>query len=167
MRRAAAAAAGIGVVFGLALSWSGMTNPDVLRDGLLFRDSYLYLFFAGALATSAVGLRLLRRANARGVLTGDPIAWSTERPQRRHLAGSALFGVGWAVADACPGPVAAQLGQGILWGLPTAAGIAIGVWLYLRRDEAQAGTRRRDAIPRVAPERALTPPSPAGARIEG
>ena len=32
----------VGGIFGLALSWSGMTNPDVLRDGLLFKSFYLY-----------------------------------------------------------------------------------------------------------------------------
>jgi uncharacterized membrane protein YedE/YeeE len=55
-----------------------------------------------------------------------------ERPQRRHIVGSAIFGVGWGVACACPGPVAAQLGQGMLWSLPILAGILIGVWLFLR-----------------------------------
>ena len=55
LRRLAAFA--VGAVFGLTLSWSGMTSPDVLRDGLLFRDPYLMLFFA-----SATGDRLHRPA---------------------------------------------------------------------------------------------------------
>ena len=59
MRRLAAFV--VGAVFGLTLSWSGMTKPDVLRDGLLFRDPYLMLFFGSALATTFVGLRVLRR----------------------------------------------------------------------------------------------------------
>ena len=42
----------VGVVFGLTLSWSGMTNPEVLREGLLFHDAYLMLFFASALGTA-------------------------------------------------------------------------------------------------------------------
>jgi uncharacterized membrane protein YedE/YeeE len=150
MRRSAAAAAATGTVFGLSLSWSGMTNPDVLRDGLLFRSSYLYLFFAAALVTSAVGLRLLRRANLRAVLTQEPIGWTTARPERRHVVGSAMFGVGWAVADACPGPVAALLGQGILWGVPTAAGIALGVWLQLQGQE-RAGEARPAATGKTSP----------------
>src|SRR3712207_8532258 len=52
-------------VFGLTLSWSGMTHPDVLRDGLLFRDAYLMLFFLSALATAFAGLRVLRWLRAR------------------------------------------------------------------------------------------------------
>ncbi len=40
------AAALIGVVFGAVLSWSGMTSPEIIREGLLFKDPYLFLFFA-------------------------------------------------------------------------------------------------------------------------
>ena len=131
MRRLAAFA--VGAVFGLTLSWSGMTSPDVLRDGLLFRDWYLMLFFASALATAFVGLRLLKVFEARTVLTGEPVRWTTVRPRREHIIGSVLFGVGWAVADVCPGPIAAQLGQGVAWSLATTGGLVLGVLVHLRR----------------------------------
>jgi uncharacterized membrane protein YedE/YeeE len=138
--RTRAAAFLVGAVFGLALSWSGMTSPDVLRDGLLFRDSYLMLFFLSALTTAFVGLRLLRRLDARSPLTKEPVAWTTARPQRRHVVGSALFGTGWAVADACPGPIAAQLGQRVPWSVATTAGLVLGVWLFLRRQASAAAS---------------------------
>jgi uncharacterized membrane protein YedE/YeeE len=126
----------VGVVFGLTLSWSGMTDPDVLRNGLLFRNAYLMLFFASALLTAFLGLRVLRLLRARSVLGGEPLSWSTVRPQRRHIAGSVLFGIGWATADVCPGPIAAQLGQGVPWALATAAGLVLGVWTFNRRSAA-------------------------------
>jgi len=123
----------VGFVFGLTLSWSGMTDPDVLRDGLLFRDSYLFLFFISALLTAFVGLRVLKVLQARALLTGEPVSWTGVAPERRHVVGSLLFGAGWAIADACPGPIAAQLGQGIFWSVATAVGLTFGVWLFLRR----------------------------------
>jgi uncharacterized membrane protein YedE/YeeE len=135
----AAAAFAVGLVFGLVLSWSGMTSPDVLRDGLLFRDPYLMLFFASALATAFVGLRVLKLVQARALLTGEPVAWTTVRPARHHVVGSVLFGVGWAVADVCPGPIAAQLGQGVAWSLATTGGLVLGVWLFLQRAESAEG----------------------------
>ena len=135
MRRLAALV--VGFVFGLTLSWSGMTDPDVLRDGLLFRDSYLFLFFLSALLTAFVGLRVLKVLQARALLTGEPVSWTAVAPERRHVVGSLLFGAGWAIADACPGPIAAQLGQGVLWSVATAAGLVLGVWLFLRRAAVQ------------------------------
>jgi uncharacterized protein len=122
-----AAGLAVGLVFGVVLSWSGMTAPDVIRDALLFDDSYLFLFFASAVATAAVGLWLLRR--------GAGLRWETPRPERRHIVGSLVFGLGWGLSDACPGPVATQVGQGIGWGLVTLTGIVIGVSLYLRQGE--------------------------------
>jgi uncharacterized membrane protein YedE/YeeE len=125
--RERAAGAVIGVVFGFTLCWTGMSDPDVIRGALLFEQSYLFLFFASAVATAAIGLRVLRAVRGTG--------WSTERPQRRHVVGSLLFGVGWGVTNACPGPVATQIGMGILWSVPLAAGVVLGVRWYLRGAE--------------------------------
>ncbi|MBI5103537.1 MAG: YeeE/YedE family protein [Solirubrobacterales bacterium] len=136
--RTRAAAALLGVVFGVVLSWSGMSSPDVIRDALLFHDSYLFLFFASAVGTSFAGLWLLRRRAPRAVLTGERVAWATVRPERRHVTGSVLFGIGWGVANACPGPIATQLGQGIAWSIPLAIGVVAGVKLHLRRADAPA-----------------------------
>ena len=85
----------VGVVFGVVLSWSGMTSPDVIRGALLFEDSYLFLFFGSAVATASIGLLLLRRAGR--------VTWTPERVERRHITGSLTFGIVWGVADACPG----------------------------------------------------------------
>jgi uncharacterized membrane protein YedE/YeeE len=130
----------IGLVFGLVLCWSGMSSPDVIRDALLFKDSYLYLMFASAVLTAGVGLRLLPGRRS----------WKPERPERRHVVGSVLFGVGWGVANVCPGPVATQVGQGIAWGLVTCAGVVAGVWLFLRRGAAETEPAR-DVAPRAQP----------------
>ena len=127
----------VGLVFGVVLAWSGLSSPDVIREGLLFESSYLYLLFASAVLVAAAGLALLRRRETRALLTHAPIDWTPERPARRHIAGAAIFGLGWGIADACPGPIANQVGQGIAWGLFTFAGTAIGVYLFLRRDQPE------------------------------
>ena len=134
-----AAACLIGVVFGVVLSWTGLSSPEVLREGLLFESAYLYLFFASAVMTAFVGLRLLKRRAPRAVLTGEPVAWTTARPERRHVVGAALFGVGWGIADVCPGPIATQLGQGVPWALATLAGLVLGLRYFSRRSAVAPG----------------------------
>jgi uncharacterized membrane protein YedE/YeeE len=121
----------VGLVFGVVLSWSGMSDPDVIRGALLFEESYLFLFFASAVLVATVGVRLLR--GRRSLLTRERIDWRSTPVQPRHIAGSVLFGTGWALADACPGPIATQLGQGIVWSLFTLAGVVVGIWVFLRR----------------------------------
>ena len=121
----------VGVVFGVVLCWSGMSDPDVIRGALLFKESYLFLFFASAVLVATVGVRLIR--GRRALLTREPIDWRSTPVQPRHILGSVLFGTGWALADACPGPIATQLGQGIVWSLFTLAGVVAGIWVFLRR----------------------------------
>jgi uncharacterized membrane protein YedE/YeeE len=157
------AGAGVGIVFGITLSWSGMTSPDVLRGALLFERSYLFLMFASAVATAALAQALLRRrADRTAILTGEPLTYGRERPQRHHLLGSLAFGVGWGIADACPGPIATQIGQGIPWAIFTLTGVLLGVWLNLR----QGATETEPASDAVSAEGAdeTRPLSPAGAR---
>ena len=122
----------VGVVFGVTLSWTGMSSPEVLREALLLDNAYLYLFFASAVATSTLGLALLRRVRVRALLTGEPVAWAGDAPRRRHVVGSLIFGAGWGVADACPGPIATQVGQGVLWSLFTITGVVAGIMLSQR-----------------------------------
>ena len=127
------AGAAVGLVFGIVISWSGMASPEIIRHALLFEQAYLFLMFASAVATAWLGLALLRRRERAALLTGERLSYGRDEIQRRHIAGSFLFGVGWAVADACPAPIAAQIGQGVPWAVFTLTGVAFGVWLFLRR----------------------------------
>jgi uncharacterized membrane protein YedE/YeeE len=139
-----AAAGGFGAVFGFAISWGQFTDPDRLRDMLLLQDPYLYLMMATAVAIGMIGTRLLRRFRVRALITGNLIAWDVTQPQRRHVVGAVIFGLGWSISDSCPGPIAAQLAQGFAWSLFTAAGVGIGVLAYLVRQE-QAGRALAEA----------------------
>jgi uncharacterized membrane protein YedE/YeeE len=141
----------IGAVFGATLSWTGLTSPNVIRDALLFKSAYLFLFFGSAVATSFVGLRILRARRERALLVDKPVRWKVERPQRHHIVGSVVFGVGWGIADACPGPIATQLGQGIWWSVFTIAGLFTGIAIYLHG--------RRAVAPITEPSAATTEPS--------
>jgi uncharacterized membrane protein YedE/YeeE len=140
----------IGIVFGVVISWSGMASPEVIRGALLFEQSYLFLMFASAVGTAWLGLALLRRRERRAVFGGERLTYGRDAVERRHVVGALLFGIGWGVADACPAPIAAQLGQGVGWAVFTAAGAALGILVYLKQravetepasDAARQGTR--------------------------
>jgi uncharacterized membrane protein YedE/YeeE len=129
----------VGLVFGITLSWAGMSSPDVIRDALLFHEGYLFFMFASAVATAGLGQALLRRR------AGERLTFPRERVERRHVVGSLVFGLGWGVADACPGPIATQIGQGVPWAVFTFAGMLGGVWLFLRAGSAETEPAGDDA----------------------
>jgi uncharacterized membrane protein YedE/YeeE len=141
------AGAAIGVVFGIVISWSGMASPEIIRHALLLEQSYLFLMFASAVATASLGLALLRRRERTALLTGEQLSYVRDDIQRRHIVGSLTFGIGWAISDACPAPIAAQIGQGIPWAVFTLTGVAFGVWLFLRRGATETEPAA-DAAPR-------------------
>jgi uncharacterized membrane protein YedE/YeeE len=139
-------AAGFGVLFGFVLGWARLTEYDTIRDMLLLREPDVFLLMGSAVATAAIGARLLRRGGMRALVDGTPIGWTTAKPTRDHVVGSMLFGLGWSVACSCPGPIAAQLGSGQLAGAFTAAGLLAGVAL------SEELERRRAALsPAAAP----------------
>ena len=142
----------VGVVFGVVISWSGMASPEVIRHALLFEQSYLYFMFASAVATAWVGLALLKRRERRAVFGGETLTYGRDPVERRHVVGALLFGIGWGVADACPAPIAAQLGQGVGWAVFTAAGAAVGILVYLKlraveTEPASDATRQGSTVP--------------------
>jgi uncharacterized protein len=140
-----------GSAFGFLLSWGQFTSPDRIRDMLLFEDLYLYEMMFSAMAVGFVGLRLLRRFHARALISGDVVSWVTERPARNHLIGAFLFGVGWAVTDSCPAPIAGQLAQGVWWSIATIAGVFVGIEIFFRWQER--GVRAKEPEPpRVSAE---------------
>jgi uncharacterized membrane protein YedE/YeeE len=111
------------------MSWAGLSDATVIRNMLLLREAHVFLFMGSAVLVAAVGLRLLRAAGMRAVLTGEPLTWSPDRLEWRHVVGSVLFGAGWSIAGTCPGPVAAMVGQGKFGALAVAGGLLGGVWL--------------------------------------
>jgi hypothetical protein len=142
----------IGLVFGVVLAWSGMTSPVIIRQALLFQRAYLFLFFASAVLVAMIGVTLLRRRRVRAVFVARPVSWASQTPARRHIVGSLIFGIGWGICDACPGPVATQIGQGIGWAVFTLAGVIIGVYTFLAlsRTETEPATEPLPAAPRAA-----------------
>ena len=72
-------------------------------------------------------------------------------PGRNHIVGSVLFGIGWGISEACPGPTAAQLGAGRVLALAVAAGVLAGVRLqpYLARASARTPVTGDVPVPAV------------------
>ena len=101
-----------GMLFGLGLTLSGMVLPDKVLSFLdLFGDwdPSLALVMGGALLVFMPGYLLLVKPRVCSVL-GSPFHLPTKRQiDKRLIAGSALFGIGWGLVGICPGPALTSL----------------------------------------------------------
>jgi len=124
------AALALGIVTGFVFAWARMTDPNTFHRMLALDSARIYLLMAAAVSVAFAGARLLR--GRRALLTGATISWTMTRPTKSHVVGSVLFGIGWGISEACPGPTAAQLGAGRVLALAVAAGVLVGVKLQPR-----------------------------------
>jgi uncharacterized protein len=104
-----------GLLFGLGLILSGMTDPGKVLGFLdLFGawDPSLMLVMAGAILVGLFAFAVAQRRST--TLLGTAIIHLPQRDpvDRRLMAGSLLFGVGWGLAGFCPGPALVSLGAG-------------------------------------------------------
>ncbi|PKN55437.1 MAG: hypothetical protein CVU56_21395 [Deltaproteobacteria bacterium HGW-Deltaproteobacteria-14] len=117
MKRAAKrwiTALALGLLFGLGLGISGMTQPDKVLAFLDLTgawDPSLALVMVAAIGAFAVVFRIARRRPA--PLLGGRFPRLPKRPDGRLLGGAALFGLGWGLAGICPGPALVDLGAGL------------------------------------------------------
>ncbi len=123
----------LGVLLGFSLSRIGFTDYDELHRMFVFADLRMFFVFAGGVVATGLGLVALRRHRDLG----------RRAVSKRVVVGGVLFGLGWAVAGACPGVAFAQIGEGKLFAVVTVAGMFAGAALarrvLKRRALAQAG----------------------------
>lgn len=104
----------VGLVFGIGLIVSGMTNPSKVLGFLDLAgqwDPSLGLVMGGAIAVGFVAFRVAGRRERS--LLGDAMRLPTATHiDRRLLLGGLAFGVGWGLAGYCPGPVLASIAAG-------------------------------------------------------
>jgi len=100
-----------GLVFGIGLLISGMTEPEKVLGFLdIFGawDATLAFVMAGAVAVASIGFAVARRNNA--PVFASSFAWPSRRDIDAPLViGAGLFGIGWGLSGICPGPALVNL----------------------------------------------------------
>ncbi|WP_440466439.1 DUF6691 family protein [Pseudomonas sp. YH-1] len=123
-----------GLAFGLGLLLSGMSDPAKVLGFLDVTGLWsptLALVMIGALSTATPAYLLARRRN-RSLLDTVLQLPTTSGLDRRLLAGSALFGIGWGMVGICPGPALVLLGSGSQQGMLFLLAMLGGMWLFQR-----------------------------------
>ena len=120
----------LGLFFGLILVKAEVLSWFRIQEMFAFQSFHMYGIIGSAVGVGALSVFLIRRMKVKS-LEGNVIALQDKAPRYKSAyLGGTLFGLGWAMTGACPGPMYALVGSGttvIL--LAVLAGI-VGVYAY-------------------------------------
>jgi uncharacterized membrane protein YedE/YeeE len=115
-----------GSAFGFVITAAGLNNYDVIHRMLLLEELDVYFIMASAIAVAAPLIWILERRRVKTVL-GGPIVVERGPVRRNNVLGAVMFGAGWAIAGACPGPAIGMAVAGHVPALAVIAGLMTGV----------------------------------------
>ena len=121
----------LGTLFGIVLTKSEVISWFRIQEMFRFQAIHMYGIIGSAIAVAALSLQLIKRLDIRAV-DGQPIVVPPKAmgTGTRYWLGGALFGLGWALVGACPGPLFALLGSGVSVIIVPLLGAVAGTWTY-------------------------------------
>ena len=104
----------LGSVFGIVMAKSEAISWFRIQEMFRFQSFHMYGIIGTAVILGVIGVALIKKYKIRDY-HGNPILFSPkEKSVTRYLLGGAIFGLGWALSGACPGPMVVNIGYGFL-----------------------------------------------------
>ena len=119
-----------GTYFGFVLMKTEVISWYRIQEMFRFDAFHMYGVIGSAVLVGAFSVWLIRRPRARA-WNGEPISFTPKAPTyARYTIGGTLFGLGWALTGACPGPILALIGGGFDVFLVVLLSAILGTWTY-------------------------------------
>jgi uncharacterized membrane protein YedE/YeeE len=119
----------VGVVFGLALTKGEAASWFRMQEMFHFQSFHMYGIFITAIPVAAISILVIRKLNIRSS-NGEAIDILHKPYHHGIVLGGLIFGFGWALTGACPGPLYVQIGAGYGVTLVTFFFAMLGTWVY-------------------------------------
>lgn len=121
----------LGTAFGVVLTKSEVLSWFRIQEMFRFQSPRMYQIIASAVLVAAVSVALIKRLQVRTV-GGEPIEIPSKKLGYgvRYALGGTIFGLGWALTGACPGPLFALVGNDVTVMLAAIVSALAGTWLY-------------------------------------
>lgn len=120
-----------GTMFGLALTKGEAISWYRIQEMFHFQSFHMYGIFMTAVPVGALSIFLIRKFNIR-TWNGETVEMPTKKYHHGIIFGGLIFGFGWALTGACPGPLYAQIGAGYACTIATLSSAIFGTWVYAR-----------------------------------
>ena len=101
-----------------------------IQEMFRFESFHMYGIIGTAVTLAAIMTLVIKRLESKDV-EGSPIEFNPKNMSiARYLIGGIIFGLGWAMTGACPGPLFAQIGYGASVVIVTLLSAILGTWVY-------------------------------------
>lgn len=120
----------IGTFFGIVMYKSEAASWFRIYEMFEFGSFHMYGIIGSALVLGVIGIQVIKRYNIKALGGQDMELKPKERGISRYLFGGILFGLGWALAGACPGPMYVLVGAGYASILIVIFGALLGTFVY-------------------------------------
>jgi uncharacterized membrane protein YedE/YeeE len=126
----------VGVFFGIVMSKSEVVSWYRIYEMFQFDSFHMYGVIGSAIVIGIIFVQLIKRTHMKS-LVGTEISFTPKtRSIARYLIGGIIFGLGWALTGACPGPMFVLVGHGVGVMLVVIASAMLGTFTYgLLRDK--------------------------------
>lgn len=119
----------LGILFGTTLMKADAVSWFRMQEMFRFQGFQMYGIFMTAIPTAALGVFILKKFKIK-TLDGEPIHIPKKKFNWGYVYGSVLFGIGWGLTGACPGPIYVQIGSGASIAIVTLLSALAGTWVY-------------------------------------
>ncbi len=120
-----------GIIFGILLVKSEVISWYRIQEMFRFQSFHMYGVIGSAVITGMISVFLIKKFNIK-TIDGEPITFVRKKFNKGQVIGGLIFGFGWALTGACPGPLFAQLGTGVLVISVVILSAIAGTWVYGR-----------------------------------
>ena len=120
----------VGILFGIVMTKSEAVSWFRIQEMFRFESFHMYGIIGTAVILGAILVAAIKKLNGQ-TLTGEQIKFNPKAMSiPRYLIGGTIFGLGWAMTGACPGPMFTLLGQGVWSILLVIVSAVIGTFVY-------------------------------------
>ena len=120
----------VGVLFGFVMTKSEAVSWFRIQEMFRFESFHMYGIIGTAVALGALGVALAKRFGWTTIDGEAPRLQPKDWSVPRYLFGGTVFGLGWALTGACPGPLFTLLGQGLVSIAVVIGGALLGTYVY-------------------------------------
>lgn len=119
----------VGIAFGIVFVKAEIISWFRIQEMFRFQSFHMYGVIGSAVVVGMLSVWLIKRFRIKTV-HGEPIVFSNKIFSKGQIYGGLLFGAGWAITGACPGPLYAQIGTGATVIVITLLSAIAGTWVY-------------------------------------